>query len=166
MASRVESKRTGFAACAERPCAQCPWRTENQGKRHPLSWYTKANLRKLWKGLRRGERMTCHPTDPDNPPEPGKRGAPEGVATRECAGAQILVQRELTRFGELLESGVDDPWGAYQAQHPMGLTKIGMSLAAMNVQWGGAMPGTLEVGAVDLNDSAVGYAELTPWKPR
>lgn len=49
------------------PCAQCPWRTSNQGKRHPDGWYTKANLRRLWAGLRRGERMTCHPTDPANP---------------------------------------------------------------------------------------------------
>src|SRR5213075_927488 len=154
-----ETKRTAFAP-ATSPCAQCPWRTANQGTRHPLGWYTKRNLRRLWVGLRGGERMTCHPTDPDNPPAPGTRGAPDGTATRECAGAQILVQRELQRLGELIEADVRDPWSVYLADNPRGLTKRGAALAAMNVQWGGAMPGLLEVGGVNLNDETVSHVEL------
>ena len=52
---------------AKSPCQACPWRVENHGKRHPDGWYTKANLRRLWSGIRRGEEMSCHPTDPSNP---------------------------------------------------------------------------------------------------
>lgn len=160
------SKRTKFAP-ASTPCTQCPWRTENQGKRHSLGWYTRKNVRRLWSGLRRGERMTCHPTDPDNPAAPNGRVAPEGTTTRECAGAQILVQRELQRLGDLIESGDRDPWSTYWAANPKGLTKTGAALVAMNVQWGGVEGlGLLEVGKVNLNDETISHVDLTPWVPR
>lgn len=104
----------------EAPCAACPWRASNQGKPHPHGWYSKKNLRRLWAGLRSGKApgMTCHPTDPDNEVPEGHRPAPEGNDARECAGALILVQREL----KLLEK---DPKGYLKAR-PGGLTKAGL----------------------------------------
>lgn len=81
-----------------RPCAACPWRTENHGKRHPHGWYTKKNLRRLWAKIRRGDSMTCHPTDPTNLVPDGTKPVPDGTQTRECAGALRLVQIELKKF--------------------------------------------------------------------
>lgn len=51
---------------APHACSACPWRLANQGKRHPDGWYAKANLSRLWSRLRRGEAMSCHPSDPNN----------------------------------------------------------------------------------------------------
>jgi hypothetical protein len=92
------------------PCLGCPWRTENHGKRHPDGWYSKANLRRLWAGMRRGEQMSCHPTDASNPvseaaQEKGYRPAPERAQLRECAGAVIMTQRELMVFQDHVEAG-------------------------------------------------------------
>ena len=86
------------------PCAACPWRKSNQGKPHPHGWYTKKNLERLWAGLRSGEApgMTCHPTDLNNEVPEGHRAPPETVEAKECAGALILVIREL----KLLEKDV------------------------------------------------------------
>lgn len=50
-------------ACAL-ACLACPWRLSNQGRPTPGGWYTRRNLDRLWAGLRRGTRMSCHPTDP------------------------------------------------------------------------------------------------------
>jgi hypothetical protein len=49
-----------------RACSSCPWRLSNQGsKPDPHKFYTPANLRRLWHGMRNGARMSCHPTDLD-----------------------------------------------------------------------------------------------------
>lgn len=90
------SKRTKIEAPRSRACDQCPWRKSNQGKRTSGGWYTKANLRRLWSGIRSGDSpgMTCHPTDPDNPPNDDGRQASEGATTHECYGALLLVARE------------------------------------------------------------------------
>lgn len=79
------------------PCSACPWRKSNQGKSHPHGWYSKANLRRLWAGLRTGEApgMTCHPTDKENPIPDGTKPVPDNVERHECAGAILLVIREL-----------------------------------------------------------------------
>lgn len=79
------------------PCAQCPWRKSNQGKPHPDGWYSKANLLRLWNGLRSGDApgMTCHPTDPTNPLPEGWKEVPKETERRECAGSLILIIREL-----------------------------------------------------------------------
>ena len=92
----------------ETPCAECPWRTVNQGKRHPDGWYNRANLKRLWNKLRRGDMMSCHPTDPRNPVSvhaalKGQRMAKLGATPRECAGALILQQRELMIYQEVSE---------------------------------------------------------------
>lgn len=98
-----ETKARNVTTCAPRACAHCPWRVSNQGKRHPGHWYTLANLRRLWTGLRTGEApgMTCHPTDPNNPVPEGCPSVPEGAETRECTGALLLVTRELKLLEKL-----------------------------------------------------------------
>lgn len=106
----------------KQPCANCPWRKSNQGKPHPHGWYTVQNLRRLWKGLRTGEApgMTCHPTDPNNEVPEGCRAAPEGAEAKECAGALLLVQKELNIFQK-------DPKGYLKARGRRGLSKYGIA---------------------------------------
>lgn len=92
----------------ENPCAACPWRISNSGKKTKspdmeFGWYSRKNLDRLWNGLRTGEApgMTCHPTDGDNPLPEGMEPPRETVEKRECAGALLLVQRELKLIEEL-----------------------------------------------------------------
>lgn len=79
-------------------CAQCPWRANNQGKPHRRGFYTKANLRRLWDGLRTGQDpQSCHLTDPSHP-DHLEAGAPENATPQECPGSVIIVMRELTEL--------------------------------------------------------------------
>lgn len=79
-----------------RACATCPWRKSNLGKPHPNKWYTLANLRRLWNGLRWGKApgMTCHGTDPRTDVR-GERPVENWTKVKECAGALLLVTREI-----------------------------------------------------------------------
>lgn len=43
-------------------------------------WYSPQNLKRLWRGLRDGERMTCHLTDSRQPQRNGKTVS-EGTQT-------------------------------------------------------------------------------------
>lgn len=52
------------AAASDSPCLACPWGTANRSRPTPGGWYSRRNLDRLWSGLRRGARMSCHPTDP------------------------------------------------------------------------------------------------------
>ena len=70
------------------PCASCPFRLTNQGKRIPQGVYTEANLRRLWEGLAHGRRLACLE----------RSLAPDGVSlepARECGGSLQLVARHL-----------------------------------------------------------------------
>lgn len=111
---------------AQSPCQACPWRVENHGVRTPDGWYTKANLKRLWNGLRSGEApgMSCHPTDPRNPLSDeqkvaGYKEAPGHSEVRECAGSVILMQRELMLFQEVVNSGGSYSEYRRQSQSPM-----------------------------------------------
>lgn len=106
----------------KKPCQDCPWRKSNQGKPHSHGWYTIQNRRRLWAGLRTGEApgMTCHPTDPNNDVPDGHRTPPKGSQAKECAGALLLVQRELNRFQK-------DPKGYCKARGRRGLSKEGIA---------------------------------------
>jgi hypothetical protein len=119
----TETRKVGGAM--SRACAQCPWRKSNQGKSHPDGWYTKKNLQRLWAGMRTGEApgMTCHPTDPNNPTPKGWKDVPKEAETKECAGALLLVTREL----KLLEKDVD----GYRKMKRKGLNKFGLHFWAM-----------------------------------
>lgn len=115
------------APAADHPCQACPWLTKNHGKRHPDGWYTKANRRRLWAGLRQGEMMSCHATDPSNPVPTGRQPVPADTTTRECAGAHVLLQREVSTINALVAAN-DDPaagWSAYYSARRRGLTRIG-----------------------------------------
>jgi hypothetical protein len=92
----VKTERTEIEGLADKPCAACPWLTANHRRPHPEGWYSDANRRRLWNGLRTGEApgMTCHPTDPENQP------VGEHVVTRECTGAWLLIAKETKAFEE------------------------------------------------------------------
>lgn len=106
------------------PCNACPWRLSNQGQRHPGGWYTKANLRRLWVGMRRGERMTCHPTDTANPLPPGFDPVPEHVEVHECGGSLILKQREFMRAQAVLIR--TKSFTGYRQANSRGITRAAM----------------------------------------
>lgn len=83
------------ATSLKTPCAQCPWRRSNQGKPHFGSFYTRANLRRLWNQIRNGGlQQSCHLTDASHPDHVAA-GARESTTTQECPGSVVLVTREL-----------------------------------------------------------------------
>lgn len=110
------------------PCAACPWRTENHGKRHRFGFYTKQNLIRLWNGIRRGGDMSCHPTDPSHP-EHVACGAKPGSKPKECAGSVILALREMRKIADLSpdKKAIDvEQVDQYLATRKKGLTKTGI----------------------------------------
>lgn len=128
---------TSMPVAAE-PCRACPWLISNHGKRHPDGWYTKTNLRRLWAGLRRGEKMSCHPTDPSNPvtaraQEKGYKVAPDGAQTKRCVGSVVLVQREMMR----LQNVCGSDFSTYRREYPGGLTRFGFAGVLDDAMFGG-----------------------------
>lgn len=150
------------------PCRGCPWRTSNHGKRHPDGWYTAANRRRLWAGMRRGEDMSCHPTDSDNPvsdraQDAGYRAAPDGAEVKECIGAHILRQREVMIFQD--DYGCDIR--AYRRARPKGLTREGLAAVVMRAAFGGApLIGGRPLPKPNLNAVDVSHPDLGAWTPR
>jgi hypothetical protein len=140
------------------PCQACPWRTTNHGKRHAGGWYTAANRRRLWNGLRRGERMSCHPTDPRNPVLAGHTPTPAHAQTRECTGALILQQRELMRFQEC-----DSDLATYRRRHPMGLLRGGLLTIVERAIFGGTPVDGRVMSRPDLNQP-VSHPPLGDWQ--
>ena len=116
----MKTERTEIDGLADHPCAACPWLTANHGRHHPEGWYSEANRRRLWAGLRTGEApgMTCHPTDPCNQP------VADHVVTKECYGAWLLIAREINAFQAA------DSWSAYRTGRKLAMTKEGMFIAA------------------------------------
>lgn len=83
-----------------RACDQCPWRRENQGKKHRFGFYSKTNLKRLWGQIRKGGGVqSCHLTDPSHPDHIAV-GAKEGAAARECPGSVIVVLREVGKMAD------------------------------------------------------------------
>jgi hypothetical protein len=158
--------RQEMAPAHGQPCKHCPWRLSNQGKRHQHGFYTKANLRRLWNGLRRGERMTCHPTDPAMAEFEGYEGTAERHVTHECAGAQILVQREIDRAQRCIPEGGGDGYRPYRAKHPMGLLRGGLLEHISTHIFAGTFLGGLRPTKVNLNEKDVGYEPLGTWEAR
>ena len=122
----------GATTCRQ-PCAACPWRAQNHGKRHPGSFYTKRNLRRLWNQIRGGGGVqSCHPTDPGHPDHQQFAGAKDGGKVQECEGSVILVTRELRRVAEISGHGskageIDGPGiDAYLKIYPRGLKRNGI----------------------------------------
>lgn len=151
--------------CAKEPCPDCPWRISNRRRRSPVlvegqayGWFSQKNQQRLWAALRRGEAMTCHPTDPNHHENSSE------LQVRECAGAVILQQRELMIVQALMKQNEDKPgraWGLYLIHRPLGLTKE----AAFQLMWNavyGSVPllGGRDVGKPDLNNEDVGHRRL------
>lgn len=145
----------------QNPCKDCPWRTSNQGKSHPGHWYTKANLSRLWARLRRGESMSCHPTDPSNPLPPGFEPLPDGVETHECTGGLIVQQREMMAFQCECRSDLK----TYRAQRSSGMTREGLLSLVERAMFGGTCFGGTAMSKPDLNEPDVQHPRL-PWPPR
>lgn len=153
-------------SATNQPCSACPWLTVNHGKPHPHKWYTLANRRRLWKGTRDGESMSCHPTDPNNEVPEGTKPVPEGTATRECAGLLILQQREVMRFQaackEADAAGKKDGLQRYRKAHPGGLLRGGILAVVERAMFGGTVLGGLKMAKPDLN-LPVSHDDLKPW---
>lgn len=140
-------------------CAQCPWRKENQGKRHQDGFYTKANLTRLWNQIRDGgKKQSCHLTDPSHP-DHVKAGAPLNATAQECPGSVILILRECRKMadpnGEITDKGV----ARYkQERKKRGLTPRGLLYWLVGrIQLGAApMMGEGKLPRVDENDEAIG----------
>lgn len=148
-----------MSADCKSPCAHCPWRTENHHKPHPDGWYTAANRRRLWAKLRRGEAMSCHPTDPKNPisekaAAAGVVAAKEGAQVQECIGAIVLQQREVMRFQTQPED--------YLKRWPKGMTRRGLIVIVERTLFGSpvAMP------KPDLNEPVGHDHDELPWEPK
>lgn len=103
--------------------------------------------------------MSCHPTDPSNPVPEGARPVPEGTIVRECAGAQVLIQRELDRVGRALRRD-GGTIADYRAENPKGLTLAGAhGHMAAHITF----PGDLPITLMDLGQPDVGHRDLAPW---
>ncbi len=155
--------RASVAPAAANPCRACPWLIENHGKPHPDGWYTKRNRDRLWVGLRNGEQMSCHPTDPRNPvsdraAEAGYQAAPEHAQTRVCTGGLVLQQREMQLFSEA------ESLAAYRRARPRGMTRTGLWALANRLVFGGTCLGGDEMTRPNLN-AQVGHDPL-PWTTR
>jgi hypothetical protein len=113
--------------------------------------------------MRRGERMTCHPTDPRMVEWPGYEGTGNSREVRECAGALILQQREF----EVCQSDYKANVAQYRRERSMGLTKDGLR-AILHRALFGATPlgGGLPMASVNLNDPDTYHEPLGEWEPR
>jgi hypothetical protein len=141
-----------------KPCAQCPWRTANQGKRHFGSFYSKKNLTRLWRQVRGGGNpQSCHLTDPSHPDHIAA-GAREDSKPRECPGSVILIARELRMMeklggGQITVEGTEKYWKLRKR----GLTKKGVHYwLVQRVQFGHVpMLGGPPLPKVDENDPEI-----------
>jgi len=142
----------------KKPCAQCPWRTANQGKRHFGSFYTKANLRRLWNQIRGGgSAQSCHLTDPSHPDhiKAGAKGTSEAV---ECPGSVIVIKRELRKMADGNGTIDDVTLAQYKKTRKRGLTKTGILYWVVSrIQFGGVpVVGNAKLPEVDDEDPEIG----------
>lgn len=150
------------------PCSSCPWRLANQGsKPDPHKFFVKSNLARLWRGLRDGARMSCHPTDPRMAEFAGYEALVDREVTHECAGALTIVQREFMKFQELAEA---NPKGQtlkdYRKLYPKGLTVYGLRAVYERAVFGNSGLSGVAMSTPDLNDNEIGYDVLGTWVAR
>ncbi len=132
------------------PCATCPWLKTNHGKPHKAGWYTTKNLRRLWRGVRAGEQMICHATDPESINYGGdKPVAPDHQ--RLCVGQLILVMRSIQRLER------SSSFAAYRAGDGIRMTRIGMANWAWHIMTRGAL------NPLRLPAAAEGHGIGVPW---
>lgn len=126
-----------------RPCATCPWLRPNFGKPHKMKWYTPANARRLWNGIRTGKTlgMMCHATDPASVEYGGDKTIDPGHE-RLCVGGLMLVMRSL----KALEAA--DGIKAYRQGIGLRMTRPAMAewvwaIATKNTPMGPALPASV-----------------------
>lgn len=146
------------AEAVERPCEQCPWRTANQGTKHPYGFYTKKNLTRLWNQIRKGgSAQSCHLTDPAHPDHVAA-GCAENAVAKECPGSVILVLRELTSLQPKDKSPIDPEHAdAYLKRRKRGLTKYGLWYWLVSrITFGGVpLMGGPKLPNVNIKDPAI-----------
>lgn len=135
------------------PCATCPFVRANFGRPNPsgydprtaeckhgrdfYDWYSPENLRRLWtSGIRNGEVMICHATDPGAAEYGGKAAAPGNE--RPCIGSLAIVLLHMKYIERLVEEGKTKNWkNVYQeAAGAYPLTQEGMFAWAMMISAG------------------------------
>lgn len=144
------------------PCKFCPWRLSNQGQKHPHKFYTPANLKRLWKGLRDGARMSCHPTDPRMAEFEGYEALADREVTHECSGALVIVQREFMVFQNM---ALADPKGKkvlqnYRKARPNGMTRYGLIAVSERAMLGGTILNPVRMARPNLGDTEIGYPAI------
>lgn len=85
-------------------CETCPWLLKNHGRPNPtggrwsdpsvkVQWYSNANLKRLWNGIRtlKAPGMICHSSDPANGEYGGKGNVRPDLQPQECGGAMLMV---------------------------------------------------------------------------
>jgi hypothetical protein len=143
------------------PCKHCPWRLANQGsKPDPHKFYTPGNLAQLWRGLRSGARMSCHPTDPRMAEFEGYEALADRESTHECAGALVIVQREWMVFQGMCVAGNKKALQVYCRARPNGLTREGLIALMERAMLGGTVLNPVAMSRPDLGDAEVGYPAI------
>lgn len=155
-----------IAPACPRPCSSCPWRLANQNsKPDPHKFFTSANLKRLWGGLRKGARMTCHPTDPRMASFAGYEALADREVTHECTGGLTLQQRELMAYQAIAEANPKGPtFKQYKQHHPNGLTLTGLRSIVERAMFGGTAFDSLTMARPDLGDAEIGYLAITAAK--
>jgi len=104
---------------AEKPClkicAGCPWLKANHGQPHPAKWYSLANLRRLWNGLRTGKApgIICHATDPNSTDYGSTVKIKDSSEPKPCGGALLTVMRHVNEANRLGIQEYIAKWGRY-----------------------------------------------------
>lgn len=156
----------GVEPALPRACSHCPWRIGNQGKRTTDGFYSKANLQRLWNGMKQGELMTCHPTDPRMNEFESAPRVSECATTHICTGATILVQREWMRFQAIAEANPGrDPYRIYRALDGPRMTREGLFATAMQANVRESNILITAAGRPDLGDLDVQYLAIGLWEP-
>lgn len=149
---------------SNKPCAQCPWRLENQGKDHPYDFYTEENLKRLWDQVRNGGKMqSCHLTDPSHPDHLAVGTKPD-AKIQECPGSVILIMREFAKMADAEGTIDDDTVLRYikeRSETQGGLTKDGIFYwVVQRLTWGGKpFLGGPVLPEVDDEDPEIGLPE-------
>jgi len=142
-------------------CDQCPWRKVNQSKRHKFGFFTQANLKRLWNGLRKGNPMSCHKTDTGHPDHVAC-GA-KGDKPKECAGSIIVIRQELQMIANWNDNTVtDDGIIEYKKRFKQSrITVVGfMYWVFERIQMAGVpIIGGKKLPEVDHSDEAIGLPE-------
>lgn len=146
------------------PCSECPWRLINQGRKDDLhKFYSRGNLKRLWIGLRRGARMSCHPTDSRMAEFEGYEDLEDREITHECAGALTLQQREFMTFQQMMQASPEAKRGVifmmYRKRRPNGMTLEGLRAVVERAVFGGAFSG-VEMRSLELDNAEIGYPQI------